>query len=234
MDTADGGTVLQGFRCPLSPCSVVPVDQHCRSAGRGGDDQVGGQGRPTGLVFGAQPHAGVAVEVLVERDIVPPSGVGWRAGRTSRAGQEDGRQPHRRANVSRRKLNCLPHSNPARACRAPDTLPGVRSFPRRPLQHVRWELELARPDLDASPHGDLAFHCMTNPSCVTTCRLWSATGNASWPRHLSMSGQPPGGPSWCETRVVRHSDLAGSFSSHRGTSWPPCGYRVAGALAADG
>jgi len=37
-------------------------------------DQVGDQARPPGLVRGAEPGAGVAVEVLVERDEVVP---GW-------------------------------------------------------------------------------------------------------------------------------------------------------------
>src|SRR3954469_4115779 len=36
------------------------------------DDQVGHEPGPAGLVRGAEAHAGVAVEVLVERDLVVP------------------------------------------------------------------------------------------------------------------------------------------------------------------
>src|ERR1700712_4273247 len=47
----------------------------CRQR-RGGEDQVSDQGGPTGLMLGAKAHSGVAMEILVERDVVLPSGVG--------------------------------------------------------------------------------------------------------------------------------------------------------------
>src|SRR6478672_3969470 len=41
-----------------------------------GENQVRDQGRPAGLVLRAETHTGVTVEVLVERDVVPPPWIG--------------------------------------------------------------------------------------------------------------------------------------------------------------
>src|SRR5215207_9218878 len=49
-------------------------------------DQLSDQGGPAGLVGGAEAGAGVAVEVLMEEDVVPPV----RVGLLERVGAEDG------------------------------------------------------------------------------------------------------------------------------------------------
>src|SRR3954463_5247739 len=60
------------------PASVMVVFSFCRSGVLGwrGEDQMRDQSGPAGLMCGAEAHSGVAVEVLVERDVVLPSGVG--------------------------------------------------------------------------------------------------------------------------------------------------------------
>src|SRR4051794_14163225 len=68
----------------LSSCSVgvfqgaklLAAEQPSLLARWCGEDQVGDQRGPTGLVFRTESHAGVAMEVLVERDVVPPPRVG--------------------------------------------------------------------------------------------------------------------------------------------------------------
>src|SRR6478672_324814 len=62
-DSCRKGFWLGAYR-GLSRCSG--------SVGRGGQYEVGDQRVPSGLVRGAQAHAGIAVEVLVERQVVLP------------------------------------------------------------------------------------------------------------------------------------------------------------------
>ena len=56
--------LLTNFQCPLGIQKPVELDG------------LGHQPGPAGLVAGAQPGAVVAVEVLVEEDVVAPVGIG--------------------------------------------------------------------------------------------------------------------------------------------------------------
>ena len=73
-----------------------------RLASRASGDQVDDEPCPAGLVGGSQPGAGVAVEVLVEPDEVPPAGSSWSSGLSPWTGRRPS-GPGRNSDTSRRE-----------------------------------------------------------------------------------------------------------------------------------